>query len=684
MQTIVAKGKDVQDAIIIGLNTLGVNKDEVDIEIIQSNEKGFLGLGTKKAVVKLTIQKGQENRSNNSHDSSQQILNDGDKPREEDLTKVLQPQEKVDDSIHTLEGKVWVKDGRLYCRDSPTRFPLVTIQEGLRLMKNGQSITEETTIVSEAHHYEIEVDSLEERETKWSIKIDKQGLIVLLTVEPGYTITRSLQDVVPDYHIDVKVDEKKEIINSLTQHDVINELKSLGINEGYDIEEIIKATSVEEPSTFEIATGKSPTDGNDGWIEYLVNLQGNNEFLEKEDGRIDYKEVQTFPAVDRGAVIGIIHRPIPGESGYTVQNELIPAPKVYPVIVRPGNGIIIEENKIVATASGRPQVEQRGKLITVAVKPKLVHQGNVDLESGNIRFIGDVEIVGEVNNMVVEAEGEINVHKLVNKAILTTSGSIITYGNIVGSEISAGKNNMLQVELGHLLGSLYQQTEKLLKVVNELMLSPAFKSSDLSNGGLKPLIRILLEKKFQSFPSIAKKYVEVVRKGETYLDEEWKEVAISLNHLFLSLTNEVISIERIEQLSQKMKKLNEESDSPIDQDSFITVPNVLKSKIYCSGNVLIVGKSCTHSTIHAGGSLKVKGALRGGEVYGRLGVDINEVGAESGVTTLISVPSDQTIKINKAMEGTTIKIGKSKYTFQDVTYEVVAYLDNEGNIAFKS
>ena len=198
--------------------------------------------------------------------------------------------------------------------------------------------------------------------------------------------------------------------------------------------------------------------------------------------------------------------------------------------------------------------------------PKLKHMGDVDLSTGNIRFVGDVEILGKVNeSMVVEAAGEIFVDQSVNFALLTTSGSITTFGNIIGSELSAGKNNLIVEELSHLLGNIHQQVERLISLIKQLTLSPAFKSSDFSRVGLQPLLRIILEKKFKNFPPLVKKFVTAVRKGERYLDDDiWREVSVTLTQLFLSVTNEIASLERIEQLSQQMQELHEFSQIPIE------------------------------------------------------------------------------------------------------------------------
>ncbi|XJZ27005.1 flagellar assembly protein A [Bacillota bacterium Lsc_1132] len=685
MQSIISKGKNVKQAINLGLELLEAKKEEVTIEVIQHETKGFLGLGSKNAIVKIIKNKSKSaSPSNIENDEELLILESlSEKENVSEETKVHTQNLPEEEKPELLEGKVWVKDGRLFCKSSQAVFPTVTIPDGVKLYKNQQLVTEKSTIVTDQDFYEINVEN-EEKQTIWDVSLDQSKLKVLLKVEPGYRLLRSILDVEPDSHILLKVDEQKEIMNTLLISELMLKLEALGVKYGIKHDEMMRAVKTTVPGTYEIATGLKPKEGKNGWIELKVNMETQKGPKLKENGKVDFRDIQSFPTVEKGKVIAIIHPPISGEPGCTVTNESIPCKKSFPITLKTGQGVTMVEDKIVATSSGRPDVKQRGQLVKISIMPKLTHAGNVDLVSGNIRFIGDVEIVGEVNErMSVEAEGDLIVHKTTNMAQLVSSGAIITYGNIVGSEVSAGKNNIYVAELGHLLGILHQNIEKIIGVIRQLTLSSAFKSNDLTRGGLQPLIRILLEKKFKSFPPLVKKYVDVVRRGEAFLEEGvWREISLALTQIFLTFGNEIISLERIIQLSEKMKKIHEISKAPLEPDSFITIPSAQNSQLYCSGNVLVLGQGCINTKIHAGGSVKINGIIRGGSVYGRLGVEINEAGAESGTSTIIAVPSDQKIIINKAMEGTLIQIGNAKRKVDSTIYHLKASLDDQARIIF--
>ena len=54
-KSIIASGKTVKDAIAQGLNELGCDSDDVDVQIISMGSPGFMGLFGKLAEVKLTL-----------------------------------------------------------------------------------------------------------------------------------------------------------------------------------------------------------------------------------------------------------------------------------------------------------------------------------------------------------------------------------------------------------------------------------------------------------------------------------------------------------------------------------------------------------------------------------------------------------------------------------------------------
>src|SRR5690554_2131819 len=88
-RSIVAKGASIKEAIHTALNLMEAKKDQVDIEIIETEKKGWMGIGSKPAVIRATY------RDSSSENSSQNI----EKPMDllDRLVNDLQVVEQVDE-----------------------------------------------------------------------------------------------------------------------------------------------------------------------------------------------------------------------------------------------------------------------------------------------------------------------------------------------------------------------------------------------------------------------------------------------------------------------------------------------------------------------------------------------------------------------------------------------------------
>ncbi|WP_067724670.1 FapA family protein [Oceanobacillus damuensis] len=687
MQSIVSKGKNLQEAIQIGLNILDVRQDQVNIEIIQNETKGLFGIGGKKAVVKLNLLKDRihvnstdQKNPENPNDTIENLIETLTVDNNAEQSRLQAKKEKTDKV--DMKGKVWISNGMIHVKDSPLKYPMVTINKGVTLIKNNEAVKEKSTVVTEKDILAIKLDE-DIEETKWKITTDAHKIKAILEVEPGYKISREIQDVAPSDHLELTAEEVKEVSNTLDNSEVLAQLESLRITYGINENEIAKATNCSESGKFEVATGKLAEPGINGSIDLKVDTEIKNVLTEDENGKINFRESTIIPTVEQGEVLGIIYPPVPGKSGITVTNEVLPSKPAYSMKVKIGKGTLLVENKIIATEPGRPSIEVRGQLVKASIMPKLVHQGNVNISSGNIRFYGDIEILGEVEeNMIVESGSDLIIYKSVNDSTVTASNSIIGRGNISSSVLTAGKNNMTIVELGQILEVMSSQLENMILVINQLSRAPAFKSSDFARGGLQPLIRILLEKKFSNFLGLSKNYVNIASKNKEFLDEDWITVSTIINKTFLMVNHPVTSVDQLKDLLNQTIELWEISKTPIEPGSYLTVSSALNSSLYSSGDIVIVGQGSVNSRIHAGGQVKINGTTRGGEVFGKQGVHINEVGSNGETKTIIEVPADKSIQIDKAYAGTVLKIGNVKVTLETARNNINARLNEDQQIIF--
>jgi hypothetical protein len=192
----------------------------------------------------------------------------------------------------------------------------------------------------------------------------------------------------------------------------------------------------------------------------------------------------------------------------------------------------------------------------------------------------------------------------------------------------------------------------------------------------------LVERKYRSIVLLIKQFIEKPNAGkEGVLNQEWSELGDRLYKSFIIYHPDTLKgVDDLKQLIKILEEVYQLSLSTPEPGSSITISYALNSTIYCSGDVTVIGAGCYNTKIHTGGTLRVKGSVRGGEIYAAMGVEISEVGSEGCVPTQIKVPQDQFIKIEKAMEGTLIQIGKRKHKFHKETKQVFARLDENEHI----
>ncbi|HZG17474.1 MAG TPA: FapA family protein [Candidatus Bathyarchaeia archaeon] len=689
-RSVVAKGKNVQDAVELALQLLSAKREQVDIEIVEMETKGIFGIGGKPAVVKVVV---KENAPTQTPVNTAPAVDAMELLMSSIESLEVAGQEQLGrDSVtrstdHVLkgdvEGKVWVKNSVIYCKDSENKYPTLSTCPEVIVYKNDE-VVEGMLIISEKDRIRIEVKQ-GQIPTRWEIRLDPERIKATLQVEPGTMIQRKLMDLEPEEHLELIVEETRITQNDMNINAVMDKLSELGIVQGINHLEIKKACETLDAATFTIATGIEPQQGRHGYLELLVDLEVEQKGLsERRDGTVNFRDFKRIPTVNKGEVVAIVHPPVEGRAGLTVTGiTLFPAP-VYPMVVKTGKGIILMEDgsKVVAIESGRPQFQIRGTLAKVSILDKLFHPQDVDIASGNIRFTGDVEIGGNVEEgMEVLAEGDIVLQKNVNMSKITSGNSILIKGNVINSEIVAGKSNLLIAECAQLLGEMSVTIKHIIAAVEQLYRTPAFKTSDITKIGLSSLLKILLESKFKSFPLLVKQYNEKTKEGKEVLDEEWINFANRLYLAFFTIhPGELKGIEDLVRIKDKLIELHQFSVIPPDPNSSIHLPYALNSRIYCSGDVFINGQGCYNTKIHAGGALKITGFIRGGEIYAGFGADITEVGTKGGVPTKIVVPHDRGIRIRLAMEDTVVQVGKRQHKFLQETKNIYARLNEKNEL----
>lgn len=223
---------------------------------------------------------------------------------------------------------------------------------------------------------------------------------------------------------------------------------SYGILDDDAIETWISKSFVEK---IIIAEGEEPVIGHDGKVEFHFKTDFTNPGKISEDGSIDFRERGDIPYVKTGDLLAKKTIPRESRSGISVTGTPIQVQEVIdPVFVAgPGSELSEDELSIRASIEGQPHLDSLG---TVSVSPELLIQGDVDFQTGNIDFNGNILVKGTIKegftvkgiNLTakvieganIELSGDLNVSAGITDSTISTHGNIyakfINHSNIMG------------------------------------------------------------------------------------------------------------------------------------------------------------------------------------------------------------------------------------------------------------
>lgn len=180
-----------------------------------------------------------------------------------------------------------------------------------------------------------------------------------------------------------------------------------------------------------IAEGKEPVLGKDAEIIYCFESRNKEVGLEKEDGTIDFHERNLISNVKKGDMLAVKKELTPGKPGKTVTFKDIPPPEPNDIELPQGNNVIKKDNTLIAAIDGQVVLE-KGKIHVLEV---FEIDGDVDLNTGNVDFVGNIIIKGSVKEgFSVKARGNIEIKGNVSFSVIESGGSVIIHKGFIGYE----------------------------------------------------------------------------------------------------------------------------------------------------------------------------------------------------------------------------------------------------------
>ncbi|HHT9144816.1 MAG TPA: DUF342 domain-containing protein [Candidatus Wunengus sp. YC61] len=237
-------------------------------------------------------------------------------------------------------------------------------------------------------------------------------------------------------YLTVKPFVQKDI--DINLNDVLQTLQSRSISFGIK-EDVIKTTLDEVRQgnfTVEnvlIAEGDHAINGEDGRLEFLVNVNKNIKPHEDAHGKVDFHDVSIIENVEKEQPLVKLIDSTPGTPGKNVYGKMV-TPVYGKACVLP-----IGENTKVSNKDTKLLVSCIDGIVkyvagVVSVKSCYAVEKDVDFGVGNITSKGAIVVKGNVRSgFILDAVGDVEVGGMVEDSIIKSKGNVLVKGGFVGS-----------------------------------------------------------------------------------------------------------------------------------------------------------------------------------------------------------------------------------------------------------
>ncbi len=560
---------------------------------------------------------------------------------------------------------------------------LYPAEEGLTIIVNGE-LLESPLKIFEGDV--IEITPLAFREEAYStVKISPDAYTAKLAVYPC-TITE-YQLVNTDMSSKLRPQARKNIKleKVLTLKDVSAVLSEKNVVFGVDftlLKNVIdKCTG--EPEI--VAKGIELQEGVNGRIEFLASTEV--EAIAYDDSsqkKVDFRERYRFPAVKKDDLIARVHPPIPGVSGQTVTGRIIVPRPVKSARFKCGEGVefLEEKGEIVASQDGRFIVSGS----TIKVADLITHSGDVDLESGNIHFSGDIRIYGNImENALVEAQGNLFVEGNGYGAVIRAGEGIHFSKNLIKCQVEGGLFYTLLKSIISQTSMLEKEYSGFMGALRKVMTSLEKKGQKLDRNLFQRIARTILQKMPPSMFELLAKITSSLKESRNQQFDSLKKTLELLGNLLGGML-QIDGIDVLDNLGYSLQAFLAKGEELLKNIPPLDASYVQNSIVNHSGDINVVGAGSYYSRLKAGGSVNVAGVCRGGTIEAGDDVRVKEflvITTESVATTShirIKVPAHSFIYFDLVHEDVTVQVGKMIYRFDRHYSKIKIGYDSESGM----
>lgn len=223
--------------------------------------------------------------------------------------------------------------------------------------------------------------------------------------------------------------------NRIIDKDYIsNELRKAGIVYGIVEESVLEEIVTDKKYNYKylIARGLEPVHGKNGYLNYNFDTEKRSIKPKiSEDGTIDFKNLDLIEMTKVGTVLVSRVAAVPGTPGKNVYGKTVEEYKPKEATLPKGKNVKISDdgNSLISEIDGQiSYMEGRLNVFASYEVP-----ANVDNSTGNIDFIGNVVVRGNVlTGFSIKAGGNVEVYGVVEGANIEAYGDIILYRGMQG------------------------------------------------------------------------------------------------------------------------------------------------------------------------------------------------------------------------------------------------------------
>ncbi|WP_144440481.1 DUF342 domain-containing protein [Limnochorda pilosa] len=580
-------------------------------------------------------------------------------------------------------SRVWVEGGEIRVHHEPgtRRHPVLHPGPYVRLWVNDEPVVD-TRAIFPGDEVRVEVGQ-EEQPVEVQHRVTPDGMHCFLSLKGGRSGRLRLMDQPPAQELTlVAVPDRSVPRSGPSVKDLVTYLQEeAGVRVPIDQDALQRLVAGLEEE-LEVAAGTPPGESEDGRVEYLVPFSVERvEVTDEMTDAVDYLDLQRIPTVTAGTTLALISAGRRGTPGSDVHGQVVEAREPHQPVLRPGPGtrMVDDGRAVVATQAGRPAVQ--GDLLMVL--PTYTVQGDVDVESGHVRFDGDVVVLGSVNEGTkVVAGGRVTVAGSASGATVRGRLGVRVSGGVVGSTLAAGglaaTARALVAEINPMLLAL----ERLLASVHYLKQQPAYQSGRSRRPPDGVLIKRMVEMKFRDLPGLVEQFHG---RSEAFdeVDVGLEDVAALLHKLLVApgpmLLQEIDPLEEaIQQLRVAAYRL--EADAATSAD--ITVQHVQNAKLHASGRITIRKGSIFNSEVLAGTGITVhRGVVRGGSLQVFRGeISLDEVGSPSGTRTCLEVVEGGSVQARLLHPNVVVEIAGRRFVADTLLRQVRFTTTQDGEL----